>query len=169
MDGEVLFRKSVIGGFNREDVMNYIAQIKVEKDALDSTSKKLEAAQKELEERDAVIEKLTAKISEFETQLSEFRQNAQPVKSEFDITADKLMRDSMVYAQRYVDSAELMAKNIREDIIVKVSDADLKLSGMHESVNDLIEKSKEFDATLKEFKADFEAIQSSFEEDKKSE
>ena len=75
------------------------------------------------------------------------------------------MRDSMAYAQQYVDSAELMAKNIREDIVEKVSHADVKVTEMLDSVNALMAKAQEFDASLKDFKSDFEAIQQSFEED----
>ena len=61
--------------------------------------------------------------------------------------------------------AELMAKNIREDIVEKVSHADVKVTEMLDSVNALMAKAQEFDASLKDFKSDFEAIQQSFEED----
>ncbi|MBQ7595153.1 MAG: hypothetical protein IJU45_00650 [Clostridia bacterium] len=172
MDGEVLFRKSVFGGFNREDVMQYIDQLSAEKNALESATQKLESTEKELEDKNAEVEKLTEKIEELEAQIAENRQKeekAQSVKAGFDTTADKLMRDSMAYAQQYVDSAELMAKNIREDVIEKVSDADSKVTGMLDSMDELIVKAQDFDAALRVFKADFEEIQKSFEEEKKSE
>ena len=172
MDGEILFRKSLFGGFNREDVMKYISQNSVDKSSLESAQKKLESAEKELEQKNAEAESLKAKIAELEELVSE-KQNeeeqAKALRPGFDTTADKLMRESMSYAQQYVESAELMARNIRENIILKASDADLKVSGMLDSVEDLIIKSEDFETALKDFKADFEAIKKSFEEDKKSE
>lgn len=171
MDGEVFFRKAAFGGFNREDVMKYISQNSVDKTAFESAKSMLESAKTELEQKNAEIEELKAKIAGLETQISESQKNeeqAKALKAGFDTTADKLMRDSMNYAQQYVESAELMARNIREDMIGKVSDADAKVTGMLDSVKDLIVKSNEFEAALKEFKADFDEIHKSFEEEKES-
>ena len=170
MNGEVLFRKAAFGGFRREDVMVYIEQLMAEKNKLESAQNKLVSVEQELEQKNAEITKLNSKIAELEKTIAENHQKetkANALKAGFDTTADKLMRDSMTYAQQYVDSAELMAKNIREDIISKVAYADSKVSEMLQSVDDLIAKTNEFDAALNDFKLDFDAIQQSFEEDKK--
>ena len=166
MDGEVFFRKSAFGGFNREDVMKYISQNSVDQAELKATKQSLEAVEKQLELKNAEVIELKSKISRLEDKILENqRKEAQSLKAGFDTTADKLMRDSMAYAQQYVDSAELMAKNIREDIVEKVSHADVKVTEMLDSVNALMAKAQEFDASLKDLKSDFEAIQQSFEED----
>ena len=146
MNGEVTFRKAAFGGFNREDVMEYIssvattnneqqklrvalreAEAKIEKleaelKAKDSdlaqvqdTSEEQEKLSEALKESESTVEKLRVELETKNLQLAEAEaeiislraklgesdelkeklQQYENKASDFDNTADKLMRESM--------------------------------------------------------------------------
>ncbi|MBQ8783214.1 MAG: hypothetical protein IJZ57_05535 [Clostridia bacterium] len=215
MNGEVTFRRAVVGGFNRDDVMEYIsgmATVNGEQQKLRIALRESEAKIKELEaeleaknndlaqvtdtsdeqeklnealkESEATVEKLKAELESKNEQLAqaekeiealrgrlgesdELKQKLQQYESKtasFDDTADKLMRESMAYADRYVASANLMAGNIRKETLTKVKDADARVNEMLAKAAVFSKECESFENTLNFFKTQLEEIQKTFAE-----
>ncbi len=201
MDGEVTFRRAVIGGFNRDDVLQYISSIassnseyqklrvalkeseaKVDKLQAELDSINREAANEQtdcsaaLEESEATIAQLRAEIEaknqEIEmlkgnsSELDELKQRLEEYESktsEFDGTAEKLMRESMTYADRYVESANLMAANVRKETLAKVVDADERVREMVLKADVFSNQCKDFESMLSYFKTQLDEIRRTFE------
>ena len=109
MEKEFILKKAVFGGFDCVQVMNCIADL--QEKALDAEKeaeelKALQATLSELErvmkEKDDEIESLSASIAEAESKFRVSRASAQIVK------------DSIDYADRYVENAKIIAQNITE-------------------------------------------------------
>lgn len=216
MNGEVTFRRAVVGGFNRNDVMEYIsnlssvnneqkklrtalreseATVEKLKAELDVKEKNLaEAAQgtdgeqqklsTALKESEATVEKLKAELEAKNDDLAKAAQEIAALKvaaaeaeqlklklqqyesktAGYDDTADKLMRESMAYADRYVESANLMASNIRKETLVKVKDADSRVKEMLEKAAVFSKECEDFGNVLNFFKSQLEEIKKTFEE-----
>ena len=173
MDGEVFFRRSVIGGFNREDVLRYISKVTVDQAAADKTAEQLKKAEEEIAvlkkkaaddaaSIDALEKKLEA--AQADLQAANTRLEEQQSKTSYDSTADKLMRDSMTYADRYVESAELMARSIREELSQKVGAADAKVTEMLYELDTLSTQSSALGDALQTLKDDLGDISRSFEQ-----
>lgn len=174
MDGEIYFRKAAFGGFNRDDVMCYISELKLKCEAqneqykeeaaeLDEKVKKLKS---ELEEKEQELILLRKKVTKLEN-VEEPDNQAETVDSSADKkhekTADRLMRESMAYAERYIESAGLMAKNIKQETSKLVSDADERVGEMLNQAGTLSKRADEFKTTLSALKTEFEDILKSFE------
>ena len=176
MDGEVFFRRAAFGGFNRDDVLRYVSSVSSDSNALKQAQ---EAAKKSADEAKALkaelnlkngeISSLKEKIELLEDQLKEsadLRKKADELESknsETEATADKLMRESIAYAERYVESASVMARSIRSDTVQKIKDADLKVSAMLEKIDGLADNAEAFEKLLSSFKADFKEITQSLD------
>lgn len=214
MNGEITFRKAAFGGFNREDVMEYIssvattnneqqklrvalrdAEAKIEKleaelEAKDSdlaqaqdTSEEQEKLSEALKESESTVEKLKAELESKNSQLAqaeaeiislraklgesaELKQKLQQYEnkaSDFDNTADKLMRESMAYAERYVESANLMAGNIRKETVAKIKDADTKVDEMLTKAAAFSKECETLEEMLNSFKTQLAEIKKNFE------
>lgn len=197
MNGDITFRKAVVGGFNREDVMNYISSMATTNNeqqklriALRESQATVEKLQAELEAKDDIdvaaqvdngeIEKLNEALAESELKIAELKteieakdneletlrnrlQQFESKTTEFDDTAEKLMRDSMVYADRYVESANLMAGNVRKETLAKVKTADAKVIEMIEKATVFCKEADDFKAMLDYFKSQLKDIEKTFE------
>lgn len=174
MDGEIYFRKSAFGGFNRDDVMCYISELKLKCESqkeqceenvaeLDEEVKRLKT---ELEEKEQELISLRKKVTRLEKVETPDEQNGNSdnaVNKKNEKTADKLMRESMAYAERYIESAGLMAKNIKQETSKLVSDADERVGEMLDQVGTLSQRADEFKDTLTALKSEFEDILKNFE------
>ena len=127
MNGEITFRKAAFGGFNREDVMEYISSV-------------------------ATTNNEQQKLQQYENKASDF-----------DNTADKLMRESMAYAERYVESANLMAGNIRKETVAKIKDADTKVDEMLTKAAAFSKECETLEEMLNSFKTQLAEIKKNFE------
>ena len=167
MDGEIYFRKSAFGGFNRDDVMCYISELKLKCEAqkeqceenaaeLEDEVNKLKAELEEKEQELILLRKTVTRLEKVEDpdEQSENPGNAENKKHEK--AADKLMRESMAYAERYIESAGLMAMNIKQETSKLVSDAD-------ERVGEMLNQADTFKNTLTALKSEFEDILKNFE------
>ena len=73
------------------------------------------------------------------------------------------MRESMAYAERYIESAGLMAMNIKQETSKLVSDADERVGEMLNQADTLSQRADEFKNTLTALKSEFEDILKNFE------
>ena len=125
MAEEIILKKAVVGGFDRVQVMNCIASLQEEAQNAKSDAEELKTLQatlqeleKTLEEKDAEIENLSADIAETESRLRVSKTSAQ------------LMKESVDYADRYVESAKILAQDITEKTSLKVKEAKEKIDSI---------------------------------------
>lgn len=190
MNGEVTFRRAVIGGFNREDVMNYISSVATSNNeqqklrvSLREAQATIEKLQTELEAKnddlttvvqaDSEKEELRVSLAKSEEAAAALQAEVDELKlklqkyesktSEMDETAEKLMRDSMTYADRYVESANLMAANVRKETLAKVKDADAKVEIMMEKAEAFCKETAEFESLIKFFRSQLKDVEKTFE------
>lgn len=176
MDGEVFFRRAAFGGFNRDDVLRYVNsvvsdsnELKTAQESAKKSADEAAALKTELESKNSEIISLKEKIESLEAELAksaDLNRKAQEIESknaEAETTADKLMRESIAYAERYVESASVMARNIRIDTVQKIKDADQKVSAMLKKIDGLADDAQSFENLLSSFKAEFTEITDSLE------
>ena len=176
MDGEVFFRRAAFGGFNRDDVLRYVNsvasdsnELKTAQESAKKSADEAAALKTELESKNSEIISLKEKIESLEAELAksaDLNRKAQEIESknaEAETTADKLMRESIAYAERYVESASVMARNIRIDTVQKIKDADQKVSAMLKKIDGLADDAQSFEKLLSSFKAEFTEITDSLE------
>ncbi len=169
MNGEVTFRKA-LGGFNRNDVLDYINSVAVDNSQLQKANKSLDAADEEIKRLRSEIESKNKTISGLKQRIAQLENaDVQPEKAEevMEINnqaAEKLMQESMAYADRYIESANLVAQNIRKDIIDKLKDTDLRVNSMLERALVFSQETESFESMLKFFKAQISEIKKSLDE-----
>lgn len=132
MENEVILKRVLFGGFDRRQVMEYIADLhsKSSADSLElKETEKLRARITELEaeiiEKDNMIDRLKAEISEAEN-------NANVGK-----TSAALVKESVAYADSYVESAKALARDISSKAYSNVEDAKGRVEGVMTSLNEI--------------------------------
>lgn len=163
MGAEVTFRKSVFGGFNRSDVLKYINDAAV-------ANKDRQTIEGQLTDAKVQIETLKAQLDEKNKELEALKKAsaAQEEKSQkesvADKTADELMRESMAYADKYIESANLVASNIRKDTLERAKEADARVAAMLEKASVFTKETEGFEETLSFFKTQLEGVIKEFSE-----
>lgn len=203
MSGEILFRRAKFGGFNREDVMQYISEMaedngdreKAERD-LSKAKAELLSVRESINSKDEMIEQLKAeiealkadaeikssKIKTLEAEIDvkntrlmsmqlevEAKRNA-PVeekKEESTLSAERLMQDSMAYAERYIQSAGMVAGNIKKDTLERLNEAGRQLTKMRETASQLSISSEKFNLLLEKLSEDVSETAKGFEQNEK--
>lgn len=125
MEKEFIFKKAMVGGFDRMQVMNCIASLQeqaknaeTEAEELETLRSTLSELEKVLNDKDTEIENLSASVAEAENKFRVSRTSAQ------------LMKESVDYADRYVESAKILAQDITEKTSLKVSEAKEKIDSI---------------------------------------
>lgn len=205
MNDEILFRRAKFGGFNRDDVMQYISSLSIENSEKEKVEKELAkvkaelasyknnegAKSDELQQLKAEIEALKAEIGSKNTRIStlEAEVNAknnrllsmqveleaqrtanetkrEVVKDETSVSAERLMQDSMAYAERYIQSAGLVAGNIKRDTLEKLNEAGKQLETMRETASQLSVTSEKFNIILEKLSESVAEASKGFEQKK---
>ncbi|MBR3836455.1 MAG: hypothetical protein IKJ69_06710 [Clostridia bacterium] len=153
MEKEIVLKKAIIGGFDRNEVINCIAKLQEEALSAKGEAEELRSLQSritELEaliaERDAEIERLSAQIKEAEGSLRVSKTSAQ------------LMRESVEYADRYVESAKVIADNISEKTNASVDDAKEKVSSLLLDITGISDDVLALYTSLADLKAEYDAF-----------
>lgn len=157
MEKEFILKKAVFGGFDCVQVMNCIADL--QEKALDAEKeaeelKALQATLSELErvmkEKDDEIESLSASIAEAESKFRVSRASAQIVK------------DSVDYADRYVENAKIIAQDITEKTSRKVREAREKIDSILSDITRLSDDIVNLYADLGSLKSECDSFEDSY-------
>lgn len=123
MDGNVTFRSAVMGGFNREDVMNYIERTTAEhRQELEGLREQIERCNAEMEELRAENEGLRANVEEqqqtVEAQMEEIRTMAETCESLKDShdRAEELARE-LDMTKEQLEAAKSYADQEQENLV----------------------------------------------------
>lgn len=157
MEKEVILKKAIVGGFDRVQVMNCIASLQEEAKSSKNNAEELKTLQatlceleKVLSEKDAEIENLSANIAEAESRLRVSKTSAQ------------LMKESVDYADRYVESAKILAQDITEKTSLKVREAKDKIDSILSEVTGLSDDILKLYGNLAELKSEYEAFDEAY-------
>lgn len=153
MAEEIILKKAVIGGFDRVQVMNCIASLqeeiagaKNEAEELKTLQATLSELEKVLGEKNAEIENLSASIAEAESKYRVSKTSAQ------------LMKDSVDYADRYVESAKILAQDITEKTSLKIRDAKEKIDSILSEVTGLSDDILKLYGNLEDLRCEYDAF-----------
>lgn len=132
MENEVILKRAIFGGFDRRQVMRYIEYLHFQSGSanerikeLEEIKLKVERLEAELKEKDDTIERLSAEISEVENDARLGRASA------------ALVRESVAYADSYVESAKMLARDISDKAYSSAEDAKGKVDGVMKSLNEI--------------------------------
>ncbi len=157
MEKEVILKKAIVGGFDRVQVMNCIASLQEEARNSKNDAEELKTLQatlceleKVLSEKDAEIENLSANIAEAESRLRVSKTSAQ------------LMKESVNYADRYVESAKILAQDITEKTSLKVREAKDKIDSILSEVTCLSDDILKLYGNLAELKSEYDAFDEAY-------
>ncbi|MBP3939530.1 MAG: hypothetical protein IK955_08975 [Clostridia bacterium] len=125
MEKEIILKKAVFGGFDCIQVMNCIADL--QKRALEAKkdAEKLEVLQATLSELETVMKNQDDEIADLSASIAE-------AESKFRVSraSAQLVKDSVDYADRYVENAKIIAQDITEKTSLRVREAKEKIDSI---------------------------------------
>lgn len=125
MEKEVILKKAVIGGFDCVQVMNCIASLQEKAMGAEKEAEELRELQKTLAELETVLKEKDAEIEELSENIAVAEK-----KSRVSRASAQLMKDSVDYADRYVENAKIIAQDITEKTSLKVKEAKEKIDSI---------------------------------------
>lgn len=153
MENEVILKRAIIGGFDRRQVMEYIAYLQSksyfakeeleELNGLKTTVAELEA---EINEKDNMIDRLNTAVAEAESNTRLSRASA------------TLMKESVAYADCYIESAKVLAHDISEKTYSRVEDARDKIDGIMDSIGSISDSILGLYTSMDELKTEYEGF-----------
>lgn len=153
MEKEIVLKKSIIGGFNRNEVINCIAMLqdevvksKNEHAEIKSLQSTIDELKMLVAEKDAEIERLSAEIKEAESALRISKASAQ------------LMRESVEYADCYVESAQAMVDDITEKTSASVDDAKERVNSILLDITGISDDVLALYTSLADLKSEYDAF-----------
>lgn len=132
MENEVILRRAVFGGFDRKQVMEYIAYLHGKSNAV-----KDELA--ELSDLKSMVAELEAEISEKDNMIEQLHSAASEAENSMRLNhaSATLIRESVAYADCYVASAKILARDISDKTQVRVDEARVKIDDIMDSIGEI--------------------------------
>lgn len=156
MDNEVILKKSLFGGFDRKEVIDYINSLQKKARANENSADELEALRKKNEALESELEKSRAEIGELGAQLEEARRRSAELDS-----SDSLIKESMSYADSYIDSARSIARGITEKTARQAEAAEADIDRIMLELGDVSDKVSELYTSLEKLRGEYEALKPS--------
>ncbi len=151
MEKEILLKRAVVGGFDRKQVVDCIAQLqekaneaKLELEELKSLQDTVASLERIVADKDAEIGRLSADIADAEESRRVSKASAQ------------LMRESVEYADRYVESAKVVASDISQKTNLRVADAKEQINSILLDITRISNDILALYTSLTELKAEYD-------------
>lgn len=151
MKNEVLLKRALFGGFDRRQVMEYIAylqqkseDIRQEKQLIGALGRTLEELKEELAEKENIIMQLNTAVSEAEARTQLARSSA------------ALMQQTVTYTDMYVENAKALAREISQKTGDCVDTSREKVDGLLGSLSEISDSVLELYSSLDALKAEYE-------------
>lgn len=132
MEKEVILKRALIGGFNRKQVMNYIAylyerngEVKQEREKIADLNETLQALRRELTEKENTIDELNRAVAEAEDRTQLARSSA------------ALMQQTVTYTDLYVENARVLAREISKKTADCIETSKEKINSLMDSVSEI--------------------------------
>lgn len=132
MENEVILRRAIFGGFDRKQVMEYIAYLHGKSNAV-----KDELA--ELSDLKSMVAELEAEIAEKDNMIERLHSAASDAENSTRLNhaSAVLIRESVAYADCYVASAKVLARDISDKTQVRVDEAKVKIDDIMDSIGEI--------------------------------
>ncbi len=118
MEKEILLKRALVGGFDRKQVVDCIAQLQEKAHEAKLEFEELKTLEETVASLNAIVAGKDAEISKLSADIANAEENLRVSKA-----SAQLMRDSVEYADRYVESAKLVATDISKKTNLRVADA----------------------------------------------
>lgn len=132
MEKEVILKKAVVGGFDCVQVMNCIASLQEKVINAEKEAEELRTLQETLSELENVLKEKDAEINDLTENIAEAEKNSRASRA-----SAQLMKDSVDYADRYIENAKILAQDITEKTSLRVKDAKEKIDSILSDISRL--------------------------------
>ncbi len=150
MENEIVLKKAIIGGFNRNEVINCIAQLQNE--AYNAQSER-----EELERLSRTVSELEALVADKDAEIDRLSAEAQS-NSRVSAASARLMRESVDYADHYVESARILAEDITSLTNARVDNAKQTINSLLLDITRISEDVLALYTSLSELKAEYDSF-----------
>lgn len=153
MKKEIVLKKAIFGGFDRNEVINCIATLQEE--ALNNKSDP-----EELKALQATVDELQAQIAEKDAEIERLSAEIQAAESSMRVskTSAQLMRESVEYADCYVESARAIADEITEKTGASVDEAKEKVNSLLLDITGISDDVLALYTSLAELKSEYDSF-----------
>ena len=153
MENEVILKRAIIGGFDRKQVMEYISY-------LHSKSNAVKAEQDELAELKSIVAELETEISEKENMIEKLNSAVAEAESNTRLNraSAALMRESAAYADCYIESAKVLARDISDKTATRVENAKDQIDGILDYLGDISDSILGLYSSMDSLKAEYEGF-----------
>lgn len=153
MEKEIILKRSLIGGFDRAQVIDCISSLQEKAANAESEAEALKALQETiadleriLGEKDSEIQSLSASVAEAQEASRVSRASAQ------------LVKESVDYADSYVESARILAQDISDKTNARVDDARKKIDSILLDITRLSEEILVLYKSLTDLKSEYDSF-----------
>ena len=153
LENEVILKRAIFGGFDRKQVMEDIAYlhgksntVKDELAELSDLKSMVAELEAEISEKDNMIDRLHSAVSEAENSTRLNRASA------------TLIKESVAYADCYIASAKVLARDISDKTQFYVDDATEKIDAIMDSIGDISDTILELYTSVDGLKNEYETF-----------
>lgn len=150
MEKEIILKKAIIGGFDRNEVINCIAQLQAQ--ALDAQNER-----EELERLNRTVAELEAIVAEKDAEIDRLSAEAQN-NSRVSVASARLMRESVDYADHYVESARILAEDISSLTNARIENAKHTVNELLSDITRISDDVLALYTSLTELKAEYDSF-----------
>lgn len=150
MEKEIVLKKAIIGGFDRNEVINCIAQLQAQ--ALDARGES-----EEIEKLRRTVAELETIVAEKDAEIDRLSAEAQS-SSRISAASARLMRESVDYADHYVESARILAEDISSQTNARIESAKQTVNDLLSDITRISEDVLALYTSLTELKAEYDSF-----------
>lgn len=132
MENEVILKRAIFGGFDRRQVMEYIAY-------LHSKSNTVKSELAELAELKLTVAELEAELFEKDNTIDRLHREVKEAEghTRLNRASSALMKESVAYADCYIESAKVIARDISDKTNTCVDEAKDRIEDIMDSIGDI--------------------------------
>lgn len=153
LENEVILKRAVFGGFDRRQVMEYIAYLHNKQNAVKAELEELEHLKSTVAELEAEIAEKDNMIGRLNTEVEEAGNGTRLGRA-----SATLMKESIAYADCYIDSAKALAYDISEKTNERVDEAKNKIDGIMNYLGDISDSLLGLYSSMDTLKSEYECF-----------
>ncbi len=153
MEKEILLKRAVVGGFDRKQVMDCISQLQTRANEAKSGLEELKSLQSTVLELEAIVAQKDNEIGKLSADIAEAEESRRVSKA-----SAQLMRESVEYADQYVESARVVANDISEKTKLRVEDAKEQIDSILLDITRISSDILALYTSLTELKAEYDTF-----------
>ena len=143
-------------------------KIKELKDEIETLKAKLEVKNSRVVNLESELEIKNTRISSLQRELENKKSiTGDEKRKDGNVSAERLIQDSITYAESYIQSAGLVVSSVKKDTLEKINSAAEHIAMMNQTASELVEDSKKFNVILDKLGKDIAEAAKNFEEEKK--